>query len=170
MRFNFIIKDHKINVGSDYNRRRLQDWLNKNEGSRGMIEALLPESRKQRKFYHAAVIPLWAYLNGYDYRDHEILAWLHEEAKREFNGEMVILDGKAKIKGKSTRGQLNDYVEKVVTYLEENYAIDRFQVLEPNDFKKWRDEIYPAGGPDCYLDYLKELGRLPSVSRESLVS
>jgi hypothetical protein len=55
------------------------------------LTPMLPESKKQRRFYHGAVIPLWAYLDGKDYRDHQILADLHELAKLEFNGSMSMV-------------------------------------------------------------------------------
>ena len=45
-------------------------------------------------------------------------------------------------------------------WLEDNYGIDRNKVLDPKQYRKWRDEVYPFGGPDTYIDYLLELGLL----------
>ncbi|MFA5050987.1 MAG: hypothetical protein WC499_02630 [Patescibacteria group bacterium] len=154
---------------SDYNRRALNDFL-KDESNDGVIiaiESRTPESRQVRKFYHGAVLQLWAFLNGWDYRDSENLAFLHEHAKKEFNGEIVLLDGIQVKKGKSTKGLLaeNDqqdsgYLERVIDYLERNYGIDRDKVLNPMHYKKFTEEIYGISTYESYIDYLQELGYL----------
>jgi len=149
-----------LSLGSEHNRARLKQHLRDNPGMTYRIEAQLPESEKQRKFYHGAVLPLWAYLNGWDYEDSEILRFLHHEAKKEFNGEMVMLDKKMVKRGKSSKGKLQHLVESLVTYLEENYAIDREKVLSPSEYKYWRDVVYSNGGPETYIAYLKELNHL----------
>lgn len=144
--------------GFDFGERteQLKAWLKKNAGARLELIHLLPESRKQRKFYHGAVLPLWAYLNGHDYKDSDVLHWIHEYAKAEFNGEMVIFDGKPQKRGLSTKGKLGVYVEKVIEYLVEQYAIDQREVLDPERYKYWRDVLFPSGDTACdnYIDYL----------------
>jgi hypothetical protein len=136
----------------------------KNEGRVIAIQDRVPESKKQRDFYHGAILPMWAYLNGWNYRDGDTIGYLHEDAKREFNGEIVIRDGKKVRRGKSTKGLLGEndqqnsgYIERIISYLEENYAIDRNKVLNCEHYKKFRDEIYSAGEYDSYIEYLKSL-------------
>lgn len=144
-----------LSLGSDYNRARFKDFLKKNDGIRLKIEPQLPESKHQQGFYHGGVLALWAYLNGMDWRDSEVLDWLHHHAKQEFNGEAVVLDGKATRMGKSTKGKLNEFVNTVIDYLEEQYGIDRFKVLDPKDFKYYRDKIRDqVNAPETYIDYL----------------
>lgn len=59
------------------------------------------ESNKQRRYYHGAVIPLWAFLNGQDHRDGQVLADLHEAAKLEFNATTVIVGSWAGCRARS---------------------------------------------------------------------
>ena len=167
IRFIAQAKDGKLST-SDYTRRQLSQFLKDNDGITLAITPRVPESRKQRAFYHGAIMPLWAYLNGYDHRDGDVLKWLHETAKREFNGEIVFLDGKKVKRGMSTKGLLaeNDaqnsgYIERVINYLEENYGIDRIKVLNPEHYKKFMDEIYSVSEYDDYILYLLDLGFLP---------
>ena len=47
-----------------------------------------------------------------------------------------------------------------IDWLEEQYVIDRREVLNPKDYKKWRDEVFLYGGPETYIDYLVETGKL----------
>lgn len=146
---------------SDYSAARFRQDLKDNDGARYEIKRISAESRQQRKFYHGGVLTLWAYLNGYDYRDSDVLEWMHEEAKREFNGKVVMRDGKPTKRGESTKGELSQgYVDRIVDYLEENYGIDRMQVLDPEHFKDFRDRVYMDGKFDTYIDYLKFLKRL----------
>jgi len=140
---------------------RFKIWALKNKGERIFLEPLLPESRKQRSFYHGAVIVLWAYLNDLDYKDTDTLRWLHEEAKKEFNGHMIVLDGQKKIMGRSTKGVLGEHTNKVIDFLEEQYGIDRTKCLNPKDYKYFMDVIFSDGQYDDYIDYLKELKQLP---------
>lgn len=159
------VKNGKMAL-SDYNRRSLNDFIKQkeNQGVVVAIESRTPESRQVRKFYHGAILPLWAYLNGYEYRDSEVLGFLHEHAKREFNGELVVLDRKEVRRGGSTKGLLNEndqhnsgYLERVINYLEENYGIDRDKVLNHEHYKKWRDEFYSIGEHEDYIAYLIDL-------------
>lgn len=157
MKIPLIIKPTSFGL-TDFWKAKLHDYIVKLGGEcRGYLIILLPESRKQRKFYHGAVLTLYAYLNGLDYRDNEVLDFLHEELKREFNGEDIILDGKRKRMGRSTRGHLKEYLDRVIDYLEEQYGIDRGIVLNPELYKKFRDEIYGEGEFDTFIDYMKSL-------------
>jgi hypothetical protein len=154
---------------SDYNRRTWDSFLKdpKNEGRVIAIQDRVPESLKQRAYYEGAVIPLWAYLNDYDFKDADTLGFLRETAKKEFNGEITILDGKKVIRGKSTKGLLGEndqqssgFLERVISYLEENYGIDRNKVLNPEHYKTWRDEIFSFGEHESYIEYLQDTGFL----------
>ncbi len=138
----------------------LKQDVRENPGARYDIIKQTPESKNQRGFYHGGVLVLWAYLNGWDYKDNSTLAFLHDKAKEEFNGEMVILDGKKVIKGKSTKGRLSEHLEDVISYLEDEYAVDRKKVLDVKQYKHWRDAIYPFGGADTYIEYLIEIKKL----------
>lgn len=160
---------------SEYNRAILNDYIHdiKNDGHIIAIESRSPESKQARRYYHGAVIPLYAYLNGYDYRDSEILGFLHKHLAEEFNGEIVMLDGKQVKKGKSTKGLLtkNDqqgsgYVDRVIDYLEEQYGIDRNKVLNTEHYQDFIDRVYMNGQYEDYIDYLKDLGFLSKQKNE----
>lgn len=151
----------KLSLGTEYNRSRFRKDLADNDGARYKIERVSPESREQRGFYHGAVIPLWAFLDGNDWRDSNTLEHYHHEAKKEFNGGMIMRNGKQEVYGKSTKGELNKgYLDRVVDHLEEQYAIKRQDVLNPEEYKKWRDEIYGLGGVDNFIEYMVEIGKL----------
>ncbi len=145
-----------IHLG-DYNSKKLRDYAKSHIGDRVAIETITPESREQRGFLHGAVYPLWIYLNDGDYRDSSLIEWVHEEGKREFNGELVVWDGKTVKRGKSTKGELaKGYVDRVIDFLEEQYGIDRFKVLSTDDYKYYRDVIYSnPDAPEDYISYLK---------------
>ena len=157
-KFNAISTGKGLSVGSPYNKARFYKDLEENKGARYQIMRLTPESDKQRSFYHGAIISLWAYLNGMDFKDSATLKWLHEHAKKEFNGEIVMLDGKETKRGKTTKGKLNQgYIDRVVDFLEEQYGIDRGVVFDPELYKKWKNEIYAFGGADSFIEYMQEL-------------
>ncbi len=151
--------------GLDFGERNgviFKRYLAENPGIVLRITPVLPESGKQRRFYHGAVIPLWAYLDGKDHRDHKVLADLHELAKLEFNGEIITVAGVPHKIGRSTQGKLRDgFLERVVEYLVEQYGIDPSVCLNPTEYKRFMDEIYMHGKYDDYIAYLIELGRVP---------
>lgn len=153
-------KNGRLKHSSDYNRARLNEDIRLNEGARYRIERETPESKDQRGFLHGAVYPLWAYLDGNNFKDNEVINHYHHKAKIEFNGGMLIRNGKPELYGKSTKGVLNNFTNKVVDYLEEHYAVDREEVLDTKAYKHWRDAIYPAGGPETYIEYMVEIGNL----------
>lgn len=124
------------------------------------LSPFTPESSSQRGFYHGAVIALWVHLDGNDYRNASILADYHEVAKLEFSPAIVIVHGHAKKIGKSTKGNLNAHIEKCIDFLIEQYGINPMEVLNPDDYKLWKDTIYPYGGPDNFISYLISIGKL----------
>ncbi len=145
---------------SDYSRKEFKKFLMQNEGARIEITPILPESRNQRKFYHGAVIPLWAYLDGKDYKSSEILADYHEIAKLEFLPKIVLHEGKATKIGQSTKKRLGELIERLVYYLEGNYGIKREDVLNPEHYKYYMDVIYSTSIYDTYIDYMQDIGKL----------
>ncbi len=149
---------------SDYQRASFKQYIKDNAGSRLRlkIEREVPESKHQRGFYHGAILALWAYLDGKDYKDTATLDDLHEVAKLEFNPDIIIVGGEPKKIGRSTKGKLNEgYLERLIDYLIEQYGIDPNKVLNPERYKTWRDTIYPFTTKyDSYLDYLLATGEL----------
>ncbi len=162
--FDFIakLKPEGFSFGSDFNRGRFIDWSRKNAGSRVGIMLLTPESGKQRRFFEGAVIPLVTYFQeDMSHRNSKDRADVREWIQLEFCPEFVKIKGKAKKVPGSTKGKLNDdVVDKVIDWLEENYGIDRADLLNPAEYKTWRDTIFSEGGPDTFIDYLIEMGRI----------
>lgn len=154
-----------LSFSSDFSRDRFRKFLKENEGIILTIKPELPESKNQRAFYHGAVLPLWAYLDGKDYKDSDVMNQMHEVAKREFNGEIIMINHKPEKVGKSSKGLLNDgYLERIITYLAENYAIDPVVVLNPELYKTFRDTIYPFDTKyEDFIDYMQDLNLLPTV-------
>lgn len=156
-------KDGGFDLGSDYNRARLKAHLKKNAGKKFRIEDLEVESLDQRGYFEGAVIRLWVYLDGNDHKDSVRVKQYHDFAKEEFNPEYVKIAGKMRKRGASTKGKLkgeHGIIEKVIMFLEEQYGIDRMEVLDPKKYKDWRDTIFPFGGPDNYIDYLVSIKKL----------
>jgi hypothetical protein len=121
------------------------------------LSPVLPESNKQRRYLEGAIIPLITYYqDGLDHRNADDCRKVREWLKEEFNGELVEIGGKAHRIAKSTKGReaLVAFLERVVDWLVENYQPPA-QALDPESFKEWRDTIFPSGGPDNYIDYLK---------------
>lgn len=153
--------DGGLQFPSDFAREKFKQYLKENAGIRLEISPFVPESSKQRAYYHGAVLPMWAFLDGKDYKDTHVLEYMHEVAKREFNGEIVVVNGKKQKVGKSSKGLLNSgYLERVIDYLVENYAIDQGAVLNPDQYKYFRDVIFPVSDHEDYIDYLLSTGAL----------
>ncbi len=163
-RFIAKLKDGSFNFGSEQNIEKFRHFAKFNVGKKVEIKLLTPESRNQRGYFEGAVIPLFVYLDGADYRDNEVVRYYRDYyIKPEFNGEAMTINGKAIKVGKSTKNQLQNLIEKVVDWLEEQYGIDRRECLDPEEYKKFRDEIYPVTDYDSYIDYLVEMKKLPAV-------
>ncbi|MEK7180116.1 MAG: hypothetical protein AAB706_01460 [Patescibacteria group bacterium] len=159
MKFNAYSKNGEFSLGSQFNRSRFKDFLRKNDGIRLEITPITPESSKQRRYYHGAVIPLIAYYQeGMHHTNPEDLAQIHEWLKCEFNGEMVLIKGKAHKVGKSTRGGLVGYLEPILDWMSEQGY--KTELLNPTNYEYWRDTIFPNGGPENYIDYLVEIKKL----------
>lgn len=148
-------------------RERILNHCKFHVGERFVLSDLLPEeSRKQRNFFEGAVIPMWVYLDGKDYKDSATCKDYHEVAKLEFNPKTVIVRGKARVIGGSTKGKLQreEIVDKVIDMLEEQYGIDRVLVLNPADYKHWRDTLRSFKDvPFNYIEYLISMKKLSTV-------
>ncbi len=152
--------DGKLSLGSDYNRARFSEFLKKNPKIRLKIEPQTPESRHQRNFFEGAVIPLIVYYQeGWDYKDSNDCKAMREVLKNELWSEYRIIGGKSVKVGKSTKGELNrGFLDAVLDWMtDQGYQTD---VLVPKDYKKWKNEVYPFGGPDNYIDYLVSINKL----------
>lgn len=159
----FILKveNGKPGFGNEAQHEKYKHWLKFREGKRIVITDFDYESKDQRGFFEGGVVPLIVFLDGRDYKDNDECRRTREALKLEFNGELTVLKGKSIKISASTKGQLNNgFLDRVVDWAEEQYAIDRTQVLNPKDYDKWRDTIFPFQGPDTYIDYLLETGRL----------
>jgi hypothetical protein len=160
MKINARIFNGKMQI-SDYNRRSLNDFVKdpKNAGTIVEIESRTPESNNLRRYFEGAIVPFITYFQeGYDHHSDEDNRSVREWLKLEFNGTAKVIKGKTHIISATTVGKLREFTERVLDWAgSQGYPI---QVLSPDEYKKWRDEIYPYGGPADYLDYLEELGKL----------
>lgn len=147
----------------DYTAKLFAKDLRENDHARYIVERITPESREQRGFFEGAVVKLFAYFHEkLDYHDWRDCVIAREWLAIEFNGELVTFAGKTNKVAKSTKGILNKgYIDRIIDMIEEQNGIDRMVVLNPADYKNWRDTIFPDGGPDNYIDYLIEVGKLP---------
>jgi hypothetical protein len=153
--------DGHLNMG-ERNTAMFLAFVKENPGVPWRLSPVLPESGKQRRFFEGAIVPLVTfYQEGMDHRSEDDRTRIREWLKKEFNGEMVVIVGKAHLVAKSTKGRdaLAPFLERVVGWLIENYA-PPMEALDGNSFKVWRDTIFPSGGPDNFIDYLREIGRL----------
>lgn len=151
-------------IMSDYAKLMLKKLAKENPGTRFKIEQLIPESSKQRAYFEGALIPLYMYFQeNLDHKDssqHEIA---REQVKMAFNAELFPnpITGATEKVALSTKGRsvLKRVSEDLQDWLVEQYAVNP-EVLSPEHYKKWRDTIFPYGGPDNYIDYCVEKGIL----------
>ncbi len=143
-----------------------RDYLKENGPCRILITHELPESNKMRGWFEGAFVPLIAfYQEGMDHRDPDDRLKVREWLKVEFNGSLVVIDGKQLKVGRTTKGRavFNPYVERVMDWFVPNYNPPQ-EAIDPEYFKVWRDTIRSFGGPDNYIDYLVETGILQAKS------
>lgn len=146
---------------TDYNRKRLKDWLKENAGTWLQIKPLRAESNKMRRFFEGGVVPFMTYYqDNMDYKNPDDRAKVREMLKLEFNGELAILNGKKYLIPKSTLGAnvLPDFIERVIAWGDEQGY--QTELLNPDMYKDWRDRIYPVSEIDSYIDYLLSIKRL----------
>lgn len=160
MKFIFQSTGEGMEFG-DYSKARFKQDLKDNKGARYSITHLTPESKKMRGFLHGAVYPLWLFLDGKDCRDQDNLTKIHEVAKLEFNWALFQIGDKSYKVPKSTRGEaLMEFIERVIVNLEEQYGINRTELLDPEKYKVWRDTVFSTGPDENYISYLESLGVL----------
>ena len=144
-------------MGSEYNRIRLKERLKK--GGRGRILFEEPESENQRKFFEGVVCVLATFFqDNLDYRNNDDIKKMRDTLIEDALGlETKEIEGKLRTFRESSKGSenLNKVVEYSIDYLVSEFAIEQEEVLNPDKYKTWRDTIYPYGGPDNYIDYLK---------------
>lgn len=150
--------DGRLSLGSEYNASRFRDDLKKNSGARYRIERLTPESREMRGFFEGAVVPLCCYYQeGMDHRNNEDIKTMRSILKLEFCGKDVLFDGKIHRVEDTSKGakKLKKLIEDTIDWLNDQGG--QVEVLNPNEYKKWRDTIFPFASeqePDNYIDFL----------------
>lgn len=163
MKLPVILHDGRIEM-SDFHKGKLRQAIRDNGGPiRAEIQTLMPESRKQRAYLHGALIPLWVKLDGNEYRESSLCDFYFELFKREKFPEAVKVNGKIEIMAKSSKGSnnLNKIVEMMIDFLVEDYGLyHHSDVLNPENYKRWRDELFSFGKWDHYLEYAEEMGWL----------
>lgn len=162
MNFVAIVQNGKLTFKNDFIREKFAKFVKTHEGRRLFLTPTFKESDNQRGFFEGAVVKLVTFFqDGMDYTSSEDCRNVREWLKIEFNGDFVVVNGKSTKVGKSTKGKLNEgFLERVIDWIEENYGVKREDVLNPKEYKRWQDEIYPYGGPETYIDYLIEIGLL----------
>lgn len=161
MKYFAIAKNGRLNM-NEYTRKAFSDFLVENEDMRIEIKPLLPESQKMRGYFEGAVVPFITFFQeGMNHRDYKDIQKVREWLKIEFNGDFLVIMGKTHRIVKSTKNQLKDFLEKIMDWMGENgYPIE---LLNPEDYKRWRDEVFPTGeitDPDNYIDFLVSIGKL----------
>lgn len=154
--------DGHLNMGQR-NTAMFLEFVRENPRVPWRLTPILPESKKQRGFFEGAIVSLVAYYQeGRDHHNHQDLEDVREWLKMEFNGAFVELGGKVHRVAKTTKGrdQLQPFLERVLAWVMENYEPPP-EALNPAEYKKWRDTIFPYGGPDNYIDYLRDISVLP---------
>ena len=149
---------------SDWSKAMLKKVAKENPGTRFKIEQLLPESSKQRGYFEGALIPLYMFFQeNMDHRDTSQHDLAREQVKMAFNADLKLnpITGSIEKIAKSTKGRavLKRVSEDLQDWLVEQYEV-RPEILDPKNYKYWRDAIFPYGGPDNYIDYCVEKGIL----------
>jgi hypothetical protein len=156
MKIPIILHQSKIEM-SDYWKRTVHDKLIDIKKTRAYIHTTQPESRKQRGFCMASLIPLLVYLDGNDHKDGQITDWYFEFYKKELTPATLNIKGKIQTVGQSTKGSenLNNFIDKLQDYLDEQYGIKRdSKIVSPDEYKKFKDTIYPFSNEyDDFIDY-----------------
>jgi len=144
-----------------YTRMYLKDFMKKNPDMPFELVPIISESVSQRGFFEGAICPLVAfYQEGMSHRNSKDVKKVREWLKIEFNGEMIQLGGKTHKVALSTKNKLNTgFLERVEDWIISNYAPPD-EIFDTKKYKHWKDAVYPYGGADNYIDYLKSLNIL----------
>lgn len=157
----FIVKTRKggIQFLSEFNKNRFLEFCRQNDGTLLEVKPKRIESGRQRGFFEGAVVPLFAYhQENLDHRDQEDLRQAREWLKLEYNASLLNIGGKSHLVAKTTKGNLQEFLERVIRGMEE-MGID-VSVLNPTEYKNWKYSIYPTGEYDNYIDYLIAIKRI----------
>ena len=165
----FQVKLHTSGIDFGEKRNDYKKFVAENEGIRAEIIPTLPESKNQRRYFEGAVIPMWTFLDGLDYKDHSINKDTRDIAHQEFLGELKYRNDKPYRVGTTSKGKLKEITESTILFLEEQYGIDRMKVLNPDDYDKFIDEVYMDGHFETYIDYLIFLNRIPLVYTKNIL-
>lgn len=161
MIFKPYLKENGFDFGDDLD--DFKSWAKEHVGEQVAIELFLDESWKQRRFFEGAIVRLCTYYqDNLDYRDWRDVVKCREWLMQEFNGEDVAIGGRIKRISKSSKGLLNKgLMERILDWMaDQGYQVE---ILNPKEYKKWRDEIYPSSSPSDpanYIDYLLSLRQL----------
>lgn len=163
-----IHKDPKSPKGfrfslSDYHCMNIRKELKEVEQLRATMEFVLPESRKMRGFLMGGLIPVQVYLDGNDYRDSSVIDFYFERFGCEAFPEAIKRNGQVELKRQSSKGRrmLPKYTEKYIEYLVDDYGLKYdSEVIKPENYKHFRDQVYATGKWDHYLEYAKDMGWL----------
>lgn len=145
-------------------RMLFKQQLMDNPGKRYEIQPLKVESERMRGYFEGALVSLVTfYQEGRDHHSTNDLRLVREWLKLHLNAEYCVIGGVSEKVAKSTKGALKDVIERTTEWVTENYAPPE-EALNPEKYKKWRDEVFPFGGPDNYIDYLVDIGLLHDPS------
>ncbi len=161
MKYSAVITANGLNFGK--NDEKFREKMKKMIGKRVIVETDESDSPEQRRFFEGAVVRLATFFQeDLDYKDWHDVKLMKEAIKVRFNAEFVRVGDEVVKVGGSTKGKLNDGLcDAVQDWLEEQYGIRREIVLNPKEFKKWRDEIFSfTNGPDNFIDYQVQKGLL----------
>lgn len=151
-----------IEIG-EFQWKKMVKEIKDNPNAPIVISSLLPESRQQRRYLEGGLIPLFVFFQGNDYTDTAQI----EDARQDIMDEVLgvsrlnRLTGKVEVHAQSSKGKdnLNKVCEWLIAYLFEQYDCPH-KAVDHEQFKVWRDTIYPEGGPDDWITYLIETGVL----------
>ena len=144
---------------NEYTAARFRQHLKENDGMRYQVRPMLPESKNMRGYLEGGLIPMFCYFQeNLDHRNPEHHDYAREYLKEHLNGLPVVIDGRSVIVGGSTKGRdaLTKFVERVSDMLVDDYGCPR-EAIDPEAYKNWRDTIRPSGGPDNWIDHLKNI-------------
>ena len=160
MKFHAQAKEGGIDLGSDFARAKFKQFLKDNNGMRLEIRPMVPESKKMRGYFEGCLVALATFYDHHlDWKNSEDQKRMRETIKAHFNPDYINFGGKVEKIAKSTAGReaLKKVTEDTLDWLKENYSPPD-EAINPEHYKKWRDTVFPHGGPPTYLEYLLELG------------
>jgi hypothetical protein len=135
-----ISRDGGMDFG-ERNRVYFKSYLKAHPGVLLKITPVLPESDKQRRYLEGAVVPLATYYQeGMDHRNADDRASVREWLKLELANGACGRRGAQNRKVEWGREVLNQFVEDVVGWLQDNYAPSA-QALKLASLRELRDGV-----------------------------